>query len=109
MNMENGIIKYIQQHTFLKVLVTVGLSFIFYELSSLLLSVILAVGLAFALYPLTRALGRIKLGKTGMHPSRVAAIILAFVAMAIFLGVVVSFIVLPLFGQINELLKQLPQ
>ena len=107
--MENGIIKYIQQHTFLKVLVTVGLSFIFYELSSLLLSVILAVGLAFALYPLTRALGRIKLGKTGMHPSRVAAIILAFVAMAIFLGVVVSFIVLPLFGQINELLKQLPQ
>ena len=76
---------------------------------ALLLSVILAVGLAFALYPLTRALGRIKLGKTGMHPSRVAAIILAFVAMAIFLGVVVSFIVLPLFGQINELLKQLPQ
>lgn len=108
MTMNNTILHYIQQHTSLKILILAGLSFLMYELTSVLLSVILSIGLAFALYPVTRAFGRIKLGKTGMHPSRAAAIILAFVALAIFLAVVVSFIILPLFGQINELLRQLP-
>jgi predicted PurR-regulated permease PerM len=104
----NSVVKYIQQHTSLKILVLAVVSILMYEVTSVLLSVILSIGLAFALYPLTRAFGRIRLGKTGMHPSRVAAILLAFVALAVFLAVVVSFIVLPLFGQINELLQQMP-
>ncbi|MBR1591109.1 MAG: AI-2E family transporter [Acidaminococcaceae bacterium] len=78
-------------------------------MSSFLFPILLAIGLAFALYPLSRAFVRLQLGKTGMHPSRVAAIILAFIASAIFMGIVISFVVLPLFGQINELLAKLPE
>ncbi|MBR4907431.1 MAG: AI-2E family transporter [Acidaminococcaceae bacterium] len=78
-------------------------------MSSFLFPILLAIGLAFALYPLTRIFVRLQLGKTGMHPSRVAAIVLAFIVSAIFTVGVVSFVVLPLFGQLNELLAKLPE
>jgi predicted PurR-regulated permease PerM len=107
--MKSPYIHYIQQHTVIKFLIAFVISAILYAMSSFLFPILLAIGLAFALYPLSRMFVRLQLGKTGMHPSRVAAIVLAFIASAIFVGVVVSFVVLPLFGQINELLAKLPE
>lgn len=107
--MKSPYIHYIQQHTVIKFLIAFVISAILYAMSSFLFPILLAIGVAFALYPLSRMFVRLQLGKTGMHPSRVAAIILAFVASAIFIGVVISFVVLPLFGQINELLAKLPE
>ena len=107
--MKSSYIHYIQQHTVIKFLIAFVVSAILYAMSSFLFPILLAIGLAFALYPLSRMFVRLQLGKTGMHPSRVAAIVLAFIASAIFVGVVISFVVLPLFGQINELLAKLPE
>ena len=107
--MKNNYVHYIQQHTIIKFLIAFAVSAVLYAMSSFLFPILLAIGLAFALYPLSRAFVRLQLGKTGMHPSRVAAIILAFIASAIFMGIVISFVVLPLFGQINELLAKLPE
>ena len=107
--MKSTYMHYIQQHTVIKFLIAFVVSAILYAMSSFLFPILLAIGLAFALYPLSRMFVRLQLGKTGMHPSRVAAIVLAFIASAIFVGVVISFVVLPLFGQINELLAKLPE
>ena len=107
--MKSTYIHYIQQHTVVKFLIAFVVSAILYAMSSFLFPILLAIGLAFALYPLTRMFVRLQLGKTGMHPSRVAAIILAFIASAIFTVAVISFVVLPLFGQINELIVKLPE
>ena len=107
--MKSTYVHYIQQHTIIKFLIAFAVSAVLYAMSSFLFPMLLAIGLAFALYPLTRMFVRLQLGKTGMHPSRVAAIVLAFIASAIFTVGVVSFVVLPLFGQINELLAKLPE
>ena len=107
--MKSTYIHYIQQHTVVKFLIAFVVSAILYAMSSFLFPILLAIGLAFALYPLSSAFIRLQLGKTGMHPSRVAAIVLAFIASAIFVGIIISFVVLPLFGQINELLAKLPE
>ena len=107
--MKNSYIHYIQQHTIFKFLIAFVVSAILYAMSSFLFPILLAIGLAFALYPLSRTFVRLQLGKTGMHPSRVAAIVLAFIASAVFTLIVISFVVLPLFGQINELLSKLPE
>ena len=107
--MKSTYVHYIQQHTIIKFLIAFIVSAILYAMSSFLFPILLAIGLAFALYPLTRIFVRLQLGKTGMHPSRVAAIVLAFIVSAIFTVGVVSFVVLPLFGQLNELLAKLPE
>ena len=107
--MKSTYVHYIQQHTVIKFLIAFVVSAVLYAMSSFLFPILLAIGLAFALYPLTRIFVRLQLGKTGMHPSRVAAIVLAFIVSAIFTVGVVSFVVLPLFGQLNELLAKLPE
>lgn len=107
--MKSNYIQYIQQHTAVKFLIAFLISAILYAMSSFLFPLLLAIGLSFALYPLSSAFGRLQLGKTGMHPSRVAAIFLAFVALAIFTLIILSVVVLPLFGQINDLLAKLPE
>ena len=107
--MKNPYIHFIQQHTIIKFLIAFAISAVLYAMSSFLFPILLAIGLAFALYPLSRAFVRLQLGKTGMHPSRVVAIILAFIASAIFGLIVISFVVLPLFEQLNELLAKLPE
>ena len=107
--MKSTYVHFIQQHTIVKFLIAFVVSAVLYAMSSFLFPILLAIGLAFALYPLTRIFVRLQLGKTGMHPSRVAAIVLAFIVSAIFTVGVVSFVVLPLFGQLNELLAKLPE
>ena len=107
--MKSPYIHFIQQHTIIKFLIAFAISAVLYAMSSFLFPILLAIGLAFALYPLSRAFVRLQLGKTGMHPSRVVAIILAFIASAIFGLIVISFVVLPLFEQLNELLAKLPE
>ena len=93
--MKSPYIHFIQQHTIIKFLIAFAISAVLYAMSSFLFPILLAIGLAFALYPLSRAFVRLQLGKTGMHPSRVVAIILAFIASAIFGLIVISFVVLP--------------
>ena len=107
--MKSSYLHYIQQHTIIKLLIAFAVSAVLYAMSSFLFPILLAIGVAFALYPLSRTFVRLQLGKTGMHPSRVAAIVLAFIASTIFMVGVISFVVLPLFGQINELLTKLPE
>ena len=47
-------------------------------------------------------------GTGTIHLSRVVAIILAFMAFGMFMFFAVTFILLPLFGQINDLVAKLP-
>lgn len=107
--MKINYIRYIQQYTVIKFLIAFIISVLLYAMSSFLFPFLLAIGLSFALYPLSRAFLRLQLGKTGMHPSRVVGIFLAFVALAIFTVIVLFVVILPLFGQINDLLVKVPE
>ena len=60
-----------------------------------------AAGVSFILYKIT-------VGQGTIHLSRVVAIILAFMAFGMFMFFAVTFILLPLFGQINDLVAKLP-
>ena len=51
---------------------------------------------------------KITVGQGTIHLSRVVAIILAFMAFGMFMFFAVTFILLPLFGQINDLVAKLP-
>lgn len=101
-------IKLLRNSTTFKLAVAAGVSFILYELAAFLFPILLAIGLAFALYPLSNMFSKITLGKGTIHLSRVITIILAFFAFGLFLFLVVTFILLPLFGQINDLVTKLP-
>ena len=107
--MKTSYIEYIQHHTAIKFFIAFLISAVLYAMSSFLFPILLAIGLSFALYPLSRSFARLTLGKTGMHPSRVVGILLAFVAMAVFSTLILLIVVLPLFGQINELLAKVPE
>ncbi|MBQ7021335.1 MAG: hypothetical protein IJN33_03350 [Phascolarctobacterium sp.] len=79
-----------------------------YKLAVVLLPIFLAVFLAFALYPLANIIGRVRVGQGTIHLSRVVAIILAFLTLGLVVAVSIGFILLPLFGEINELLVKMP-
>ena len=70
--------------------------------------ILLAIGLAFALYPVSNVISRITLGHGTIRLSRVVAIILAFLVFGVLFFGAISLIVLPLFEQINELVRRLP-
>ncbi len=89
--------------------VAAGVSYVLYLLVGFMLPIWLAVGLAFALYPLVNAISQMRVAHGMIRPSRAMAIILALLAFIVFLVVVVAFILLPLFGQMNEFLLKLPQ
>ena len=90
-------------------LVTALVSFIMYQLAAFLLPIILAIFLAFALYPVVNAITKVSVGQGTIHPSRVFAIVLALIGFCMLLVIAVGLLVLPLFGQINELLVKMPK
>lgn len=90
-------------------IVTAGVSYVLYLLAGFMLPVLLAVGLAFALYPLVNAISQVRMAHGMIKLSRAVAIILSLLAFIIFIIIVIAFIVLPLFGQMNEFLLKLPQ
>ena len=101
-------IKLLRHSTTFKLAVAAGVSFVLYELAAFLFPILLAIGLAFALYPVSNMFSRITVGQGQIHLSRVVAIILAFMAFGLFMFFAVTFILLPLFGQINDLVARLP-
>ena len=101
-------IKLLRNSTTFKLAVAAGVSFILYELATFLFPILLAIGLAFALYPVSNMFSKITVGQGTIHLSRVVAIILAFMAFGMFMFFAVTFILLPLFGQINDLVAKLP-
>lgn len=105
------IIKYwsqVRQSTVFKFGVAAFVSYVLYSLAGFFLPVLLAVALAFALYPLVDCISRIRVAHGLIRMSNAVAIILALIAFIAFITVVVAFILLPLFGQINEFLQKLP-
>ena len=98
----------IRKSTIFKLSVTATVSYVMYKLAVVLLPIFLAVFLAFALYPLANIIGRVRVGQGTIHLSRVVAIILAFLTLGLVVAVSIGFILLPLFGEINELLVKMP-
>lgn len=98
----------IRTNTIFKLAVTAGISYVLYLLAPFLLPIILAIALSFALYPLVNAVQRITVGRGTIHLSRVFSIALVLIIFIVVLGLLVSVLILPLFGQINELMQQLP-
>lgn len=98
----------IRSSTFFKLGVTAAVSYVIYLLSGFLLPLLLAVGLAFILYPLVNAIAQVRVAHGMIQLSRVVAIVLALLAFCIFVVMIIGFILLPLFGQMNEFLQKLP-
>lgn len=99
----------IKNSTWFKLLVAAGISYILYLLAGFMLPVLLAIGLAFGLYPLVNMIAKVRVAHGMIQLSRAVAIVLALLGFILFLIIAVAFIVLPLFGQMNELLVKLPQ
>lgn len=98
----------IRSSTFFKLGVTAAVSYVLYLLSGFLLPLLLAVGLAFALYPLVNAISQVRMAHGMIRLSRVVAIVLALLGFCMFLVMIIGFIILPLFGQMNDFLQKLP-
>ena len=98
----------IRKSTFFKLGVVTAISYVLYLMAGFLLPLLLAVGLAFALYPLVNAIAQVRMAHGMIKLSRVVAIILALLAFCIFIFMIIGFIILPLFGQMNEFLQKLP-
>ena len=98
----------IRNSTVFKLAVTAAVSFILYEMAAFMLPILLSIGLAFALYPLVNVITKIKVSRGTMHINRVVAIIFALVGFCVFIGIAVGLILLPLFGQINDLMVRMP-
>lgn len=98
----------IRSSTCFKLGVAAGVSYVLYLLAGFLLPLLLAVGLAFALYPLVNAISQVRMAHGMIQLSRVVAIVLSLLAFCMFIVMIVGFIILPLFGQMNEFLQKLP-
>ena len=79
-----------------------GISYILYLLAGFMFPILLAIGLAFALYPAVDAIMQVRMAHGMIKLSRAVAIVLALVGFVIFLLIAIGFIILPLFGQMNE-------
>ena len=100
--------KVLRNSTAFKVTVAALISFILYMLGNFLLPILLAVGLAFLLHPISKLFGKITLGRGTIHLSRVVTILMAFIAFGLIVFLAVTYIILPLFGQINNLVGKIP-
>jgi predicted PurR-regulated permease PerM len=98
----------IKHSTAFKLFITALVSGILYWLSSFLLPILLAVMLAFALYPMSNWLTNITVGKKGLHLPQMMGILIAFITAAVVIGLVITLVILPLFGQLNALIANLP-
>lgn len=99
----------IRKHFIFKLAVAALASYVLYKLAGFFLPLLLSVALAFALYPLVNLIVNIRMGHGMIRPSRVVAIILALMAFCAFIMFVLALLVLPLFGQMNDLLARLPE
>ena len=99
----------IKTSTWFKLLVATGISYVLYLLAGFMLPILLAIGLAFGLYPLVDIITRVRVAHGMIKLSRAVAIVLSLIGFLLFIVIAVAFIVLPLFGQLNELLVKLPQ
>lgn len=98
----------IKNSTAFKLGVTAAVSYVLYLMAGFLVPLLLAVGLAFALYPVVNGIAQVRMAHGMIRLSRVVAIVLALVAFCLFVLIAIGFILLPLFGQMNEFLQQLP-
>ena len=105
----NSIFNDYENNTVFKIICALLAFFIFYHIAGFLLPIILAIALAFALQPLANLFAKVKIGPARKQISRDFAIILAFVTVTAFLYIVAKLIVLPLFGEVNQFLHELPE
>lgn len=105
----NSIFNDYENNTVFKIICALLAFFIFYHIAGFLLPIILAIALAFALQPLANLFAKVKIGPARKQISRDFAIILAFVTVTAFLYIVAKLIVLPLFGEVNRFLHELPE
>lgn len=98
----------IRNSTAFKLGITALVSFVLYQLAAFLLPILLSIGLAFILYPLVNLITKIQVSRLSVHINRIVAIIVAILAFCAFMVLAVGLILLPLFGQINELFARMP-
>ena len=98
----------IRKSTVFKLTVTAGISYVMYLLAPFLLTIVLSIALAFALYPLANIFTKIPMARGMLHFSRVVAIVLSILCFCALVFMFITILVLPLLGQMNELLQQLP-
>ena len=105
----NSLFNNYENNTVFKIFLVLLAFFIFYHIAGFLLPIILAIALAFALQPLANLFAQVKIGPARKQISRDFAIILAFVTVAAFMYIVAKLMVLPLFGEVNQFLHELPE
>lgn len=99
----------IRKSTAFKLSVTAIISYILYSMAGFFLPVLISIALAFALYPLVDWITSLRVGRGMFKVPWMCAIIIAIGAFCVFLAWVFSFLILPLFGQMNEFAQKLPE
>lgn len=106
--------KVIKNSTLFKLGFVFGISFVLYLLAPFFLPILLAIALSFALYPLVNFIQSIKLKNEKLansaydfSPSYVAAIIISLLGFMMFITAILFYLILPLFGQMNDVVSKL--
>ncbi|MDO4179285.1 MAG: AI-2E family transporter [Phascolarctobacterium sp.] len=99
----------IRKSTVFKLGVVAGVSYVLYSMAGFFLPVLISIALAFVLYPLVGWINSLRVGRGMFRVPWICAIILALGAFCIFLLGIFSFLILPLFGQMNEFAQKLPE
>ena len=101
--------KDIRKSTIFKLAVTAAVSYVLYSLASFFFPVLISVALAFALYPIVGWISNLRVGQGTIQISWICGVIFALLAFCLFIVGIFSFLILPLFGQINEFAQKLPE
>lgn len=106
--------KIIRNSTLFKLGFVFGVSFVLYLLAPFFLPILLSIALSFALYPMVNFIQSIKLNNQKLSnsafdfsPSYVAAIIISLLGFMMLLTGIVFYLILPLFGQMNDVVLKL--
>ncbi|MGL5207459.1 MAG: AI-2E family transporter [Acidaminococcaceae bacterium] len=98
-----------KNNTVIKIACAFAAFFVFYHIAAFLFPIMLAVALAFVLHPVAKLFEKIPVGPGKKRLPQAIAILLSFVAMTGFFYLIAKLIVLPLFGEVNQFLKELPE
>ena len=104
----NDLINNYKNNTVFKIGCAFAAFFVFYHIAAFLFPILLAVALAFVLHPIAKVFEKIPVGPGKKRLPQAMAIFLAFVAMSGFFYIIAKLIILPLFGEVNLFLKELP-
>ena len=96
----------IKKSVWVKLAIAIGALFLFYMLAGLMFPVLMAIALSIAIHPLAKSIAKIKMGERQLPD--IVVIILTFLVVGLLLYLFIAFLLIPLFKDVNGILRSIP-